>query len=86
MKYTSLRHRVAALEARLNLRRSVIRIEGGLPPNFKPPAAEPPGADLKRQAAAFKRPRPSLPQPRARPDGAKSPQRQTAASGHPERS
>jgi hypothetical protein len=53
VKYTSLRNRVAAAEERLNLGGSKLRISGGLPPGFKMPAAEPPGADLKRQAAMF---------------------------------
>jgi hypothetical protein len=61
MKFTSIRHRVDALEARLNLGGSKLRIEGGLPPDFKPPAVEPPGADLKRQAAAFGKGRPVKP-------------------------
>jgi hypothetical protein len=61
MKFTAIRHRVAALEARLNLRGAKLRIEGGLPEDFKPPAAEPPGSDLKRQAAMFSKPKPIEP-------------------------
>jgi hypothetical protein len=61
VKFTSIRHRVDALEARLNLGGAKLRIEGGMPPDFKPPAAEPPGVDLKRQAAAFGVGRPAKP-------------------------
>jgi hypothetical protein len=57
MKFTSQRNRVAALEALLRLGGVRIKITGGLPPDghaAKP--ADPPGIELKTQAAAFRRP------------------------------
>jgi hypothetical protein len=59
VKYDAFRRRLDAVEARLGLKRAVVKIEGGLPPDWKPPAAAPPGSDLKYQAQAFGKPRPA---------------------------
>jgi hypothetical protein len=53
VKHDAIRKRIAALEARLNLKRSVLRIEGGLPSDLAPGEPKPPGGDLKWQAQAF---------------------------------
>ena len=55
MKYAHLRNRLAALEARLNLKPVRIVIAGGLPPDYAPPKLEPGGSDLRSQHRMFTR-------------------------------
>ena len=55
MKYSALRNRLTALEARLSLKPTKVIITGGLPPDFEPAQPAPPGRELKAQAAAFRR-------------------------------
>jgi hypothetical protein len=83
VKHTSLRNRVAKIEKRLALKAATVRIEGGLPPDFKPPAAQPPGGDLKAQHAMFAKPKPAPPAAGQASGRADAP---TAASGLPKRS
>jgi hypothetical protein len=86
MKYSAFSHRLDALEKRLNLRRVSIRIEGGVPPDWKPAAAEPPGADLKRQHATRGGKWPWQVAPPAVEPASQEPERQKAAGGLPKRS
>jgi hypothetical protein len=53
MKYAAQRNRLAALAARLPGPGTVVRIEGGLPPDFAPADPLPPDHDLKSKHAAF---------------------------------
>jgi hypothetical protein len=53
VKWQAFRNRLAALEARMQPRGVRIKLEGGLPPDFKLPAAKPPGSDLKTQSRLF---------------------------------
>jgi len=49
VKWQAFRNRLLALEARMRPHGLRIRLEGGLPPDFKLPAEKPPGSDLKTQ-------------------------------------
>jgi hypothetical protein len=57
MKYTALRNRLTALEARLSLKPAKVIIIGGLPPDFEPAQPAPPGHELRAQAREFRRAR-----------------------------
>lgn len=56
MKYSGLRNQIAALRAQLPLAGLRIEIRGGLPPDAAAKPPDPPGIELKSQAAAFRRP------------------------------
>ncbi len=66
MKYSGLRNQIAALRAQLPLAGLRIEIRGGLPPDAAAKPPDPPGIELKSQAAAFRRPTgaPNAPEPR----------------------
>jgi hypothetical protein len=53
VKYTAQRNRLATLLARLPGPGTVIRITGGLPPDFAPAKPLPPGHELASQHDAF---------------------------------
>lgn len=53
MRHQALRNRILAVMAQLRPQGTTIRIEGGLPPDYAPPAAKPPGGDLQVQAKLF---------------------------------
>jgi hypothetical protein len=53
VKWQALHNRLAALSRALPGKGTVLRITGGLPPDFKPPAAKPLGSDLKTQHQIF---------------------------------
>lgn len=55
MKYRAERNRLAALAARLPGPGTILKIEGGLPPDFAPAKPRPPGHELKSQHAAFRK-------------------------------
>jgi hypothetical protein len=59
VKYIGLRNQLAALRAKLPQRGLVIKIEGGLPENYTAKPVAPPGGDLKAQAKAFRKSRPT---------------------------
>jgi hypothetical protein len=72
VKWQAQRNRLAALAARLSPHGTVLKIEGGLPPDYASAQPQPPGGDLKAQHAAFARPahRPKAPEAVSEP-GAK---------------
>jgi len=56
VSYRALLNRIRALEAQFSPRGVTIKIEGGLPPDFKMPAEKPRGSDLKHQHESIVRP------------------------------